>query len=258
MRTKQIRVAYKKSNSDQVAFCETFKSLLSGLVMYINNHAKTGVSWNPKGLDSVSLGMNSGQSTSVAASSSSAVQPTVAPPSHRPPVGGGGMGNIFGELSKGLNVTKGLKKVTKDQQTWRAEYAGKGEKVVEPKSPPQNEVAPTNRAAGSLKPKGPPIKEFMQQGNKWVVENQTSAEGVVTIEITDLKQIVYIYGSMGATIDIKGKCKMVTIDSCKKTQVLVDDAISAVEMVNCHGMKLQVTVARSPTYRLASFSLSPD
>lgn len=30
---------------------------------------------------------------------------------------------------------------------------------------------------------------------------------------------VYIYGCMDATIDIKGKCKMVAIDSCKKTQV---------------------------------------
>lgn len=30
---------------------------------------------------------------------------------------------------------------------------------------------------------------------------------------------VYIYGCADATIDIKGKCKMVAIDGCKKTQV---------------------------------------
>lgn len=30
---------------------------------------------------------------------------------------------------------------------------------------------------------------------------------------------VYIYGCVDATIDIKGKCKMVAIDGCKKTKV---------------------------------------
>ncbi len=213
---------------------------------YISNHAKTGVSWNPKGLDSVSFGTKSVQSTSVGASSPPPVQPTTAASAHRPHGGGGGIGNVFGELNKGLNVTMGLKKVTKDQQTWREEYVGKEEEAVDSKSPPQKAVAPANRAAASLKPKGPPIKEFVQQGNKWVIENQTSVEGVVTVEIADIKQIVYIYGCIGATIDIKGKCKMVTIDSCKKTQVLVDDAISSVETVNCHGMKLQVVAAMLP------------
>lgn len=30
---------------------------------------------------------------------------------------------------------------------------------------------------------------------------------------------VYIYGCVDATIDIKGKCKMVAIDGCKKAKV---------------------------------------
>lgn len=30
---------------------------------------------------------------------------------------------------------------------------------------------------------------------------------------------VYIYGCVDATIDIKGKCKMVAIDGCKKSKV---------------------------------------
>lgn len=32
---------------------------------------------------------------------------------------------------------------------------------------------------------------------------------------------VYIYGCVDATIDIKGKCKMVAIDGCKKTKVRI-------------------------------------
>ncbi len=56
---------YRKTNPDHIAFCDTFKSLLSGLVAYISNHAKTGVSWNPKGQDAVSVisKLKSGQST---------------------------------------------------------------------------------------------------------------------------------------------------------------------------------------------------
>ncbi len=208
---------------------------------YISNHAKTGVTWNPKGQgqDAVSYiaKQKSGQSIAASTGEISVSQPpaqtmTGASAHRSAGGGGGGMGSIFGELNKGLNVTKGLKKVTKDQQTWRAEYSGREEKVGTSHSN-------SNRAALS-KPKGPPIKEFVQQGNKWVIENQSSVEGVVTVEVTDIKQIVYIYGCIGATIDIKGKCKTVTIDSCKKTQVLVDDAISSVELVNCHGVKLQV------------------
>ncbi len=243
----QIRMQHKKTNPDHVAFCNTFKSLLSGLVAYISNHAKTGVTWNPKGQDVVSFIAKPkfGQSTAAGASEISApplppVQPTTAASAHRPTGGGGGggIGNVFGELNKGLNVTKGLKKVTKDQQTWQAEYSGREEKVVLS----QPKAVAANRSAASLKPKGPPINKLVQQGNKWVIENQSSVEGVVTVEVTDIKQIVYIYGCIGATIDIKGKCKMVTIDSCKKTQVLVDDAISSVESVNCQGMKLQVVM----------------
>ncbi|CAN0559581.1 unnamed protein product, partial [Ectocarpus sp. 12 AP-2014] len=51
---------------------------------------------------------------------------------------------------------------------------------------------------------------------------------------------VYIYGCVDATIDIKGKCKMVAIDGCKKTKVLLDDAISSVELVNCQRIQVQV------------------
>ncbi|CAN0296723.1 unnamed protein product, partial [Ectocarpus fasciculatus] len=75
---------------------------------------------------------------------------------------------------------------------------------------------------------------------KWIVENQGSSNGVVTVEVTDKKHQVYIYGCVDATIDIKGKCKMVAIDGCKKTKVLLDDAISSVELVNCQRIQVQV------------------
>lgn len=40
-------------------------------------------------------------------------------------------------------------------------------------------------------PKGTPKVEFTQIGMKWVVENQGSSDGVVTIEVTDKKHQVW-------------------------------------------------------------------
>lgn len=39
-------------------------------------------------------------------------------------------------------------------------------------------------------PKGPPKMEFMQHGMKWIVENQGSSNGVVSVEVTDKKHQV--------------------------------------------------------------------
>ena len=58
------------------------------------------------------------------------------------------------------------------------------------------------------------------------------ASGVVTIKIEDIKQNVYIFGCVGATINIDGKCKSVIIDTCKKTRVTFDEVFSTCETVN--------------------------
>ena len=71
------------------------------------------------------------------------------------------------------------------------------------------------------------------------MENQTNANGVVEVQITDVRQAVYISGCVEATINIIGKCKSVMIDGCKKTKVLFDDCVSACEMVNCQRMQVQ-------------------
>ena len=76
-----------------------------------------------------------------------------------------------------------------------------------------------------------PIHAYRYQGagHKWIVENQTT---FCTVEIQDLRETVYIYGCAGATIDVKGKCKSIIIDTCKKVNVLFDIAIASCEVVN--------------------------
>lgn len=50
-----------------------------------------------------------------------------------------------------------------------------------------------DRRTGSpnlLQPKGTPKMEFVQQGMKWIVENQGSSNGVVSVKVTDKKHQV--------------------------------------------------------------------
>lgn len=46
-----IRKEYRTTNPDQIAFCNTFKTLLLELMVYVKEHHTTGVTWNPKGMD---------------------------------------------------------------------------------------------------------------------------------------------------------------------------------------------------------------
>ncbi|CAM9862612.1 unnamed protein product [Ectocarpus fasciculatus] len=223
----KVRMQYRKTNPEQAAFCDTLKALLTGLLAYVQGNHKTGLEWNAKGGDCAAFS-GGGSAPPAPPAAARAAAPA------RPAMGGGNNA-LFGELSKGLAVTSGLKKVTKDQQTWRKEF-----KADEAAPTPAAKAAPKPFASAKAGPKGPPKLEFMQQGMKWIVENQGSSNGVVTVEVTDKKHQVYIYGCVDATIDIKGKCKMVAIDGCKKTKVLLDDAISSVELVNCQRIQVQV------------------
>ena len=58
--------------------------------------------------------------------------------------------------------------------------------------------------------------------------------------MADVKQSVAIYGCFQATINVTGKCKGITIDSCEQVKVLLDTAISAIELVNCKRMQIQI------------------
>lgn len=62
------------SENPQVAFCDTLKALLTELLSYVQAHHKTGLDWNPKGIDVASY--------SGSASGSGAVPP--APPAMPP------------------------------------------------------------------------------------------------------------------------------------------------------------------------------
>lgn len=61
-----------------------------------------------------------------------------------------------------------------------------------------------------------------------------------------MKQGAYIFGCNGCTITIKGKIGAVTLDSCKKTALVVDNVVSSIDIVNCKSIQTQI-LGRVPT-----------
>jgi adenylyl cyclase-associated protein len=217
----KIRMQHKNTDGGEphIAFVTTFKNLLNELVNYIKAHHTTGVTYNPQGGDV----------------SAASVAPAPAPAAAKPAAkagSGGGLADVFAgikSIDQSSGKTAGLKAVSKDQQTWRKEYAG-GDKPAPVKK------APVKRK--EEKPTKPAVCEL--QRDKWVVEYQSSDQGVCEVAMASVKQQAYIYGCIGATINVTGKCKSIVVDSCKKTKVLFDSAISSCELVNCQRMQIQV------------------
>ena len=223
-----IRKEYKNTNPDHIAFCNTFKTVLSELCIYIKEHHTTGVTWNPKGVDakdydgkSAGVGAAPAAAAPVAAVQKSAPTATVA------------KADLFAALNKDSAITSGLKKVTKDMQTWRSEYKGGDAPAAAPVA-----AAPKPAVAKKDVMKYPPKCDFDAASNKWQVEYQTAEQGVVSIEIKDKKETVYILGCVGATINITGKCKSIVVDSCKRTKVMFQSAMASCEVVNCQRVQI--------------------
>lgn len=224
-----IRKEFRTTNPDQIAFCDTFKALLTELKAYVKENHTTGLTWNPKGVDVSEYNPDSAPTSAPAA----APKPVPAAPAATTTSAPAAKGDLFAALNKEGAVTAGLKKVTKDMQTWRSEY--KGGDAPAPAAP--KAAAPVKAAAPQVK--GPPKLEFQEASNKWIVENQWQ-DSPITIEIKDKKETVYIYGCFGATIQIKGKCKSIVVDSCKRTNVFFDVAMASCEVVNSQRMNIHV------------------
>lgn len=240
----KIRKEYKGKDDVEAhtKFCDTMKALVMDLSAYLKEYHLSGLAWNPHGKDvsEVKLGGGSGESAVV-------LPKKVAAPAAIGGAGGAAAG-IFSELKKkqtgaGDSAATGLKKVTRDQQTWRKEYKTDGDAPA-PVAAPKPAAAAPKKFGSTKKPLGPPKCEYQDRGCKWNVENQTKDTcegGVCKVVVTDPKQQVYIYKCENVTIQITGKIKSVIVDSCTKVGVIFDQAISACEVVNCSRVQVQCT-----------------
>ncbi|KAL3764743.1 hypothetical protein ACHAW5_011294 [Stephanodiscus triporus] len=242
----KIRKEYKgKGNEGEghVRFCDAMKALVLDLSAYLKEHHLSGLAWNPRGKDFAEAKV--GEGGGVASGNAKKAGPVVT--SASAPSTGGSAGGVFAELMKkktedGSSAATGLKKVTREQQTWRKEYKkDDGAAPVKPDAPTKPVTA---TKFGAKKTLGTPKCEYQERGCKWIIENQTKETcegGVCKVTVTDAKQQVYIYNCENATVQITGKLKSIILDSCVKLGVIFDTAISACEIVNCKSVQVQAT-----------------
>lgn len=222
-----IRKEFRGVNADQIAFCDTFKALLTELMAYVKEYHTTGVAWNKNGVDISQYSESAASAAPAAAAAAPAA--AQAKPAAAPAAPAAAKADLFSALNKEGAITSGLKKVTKDMQTWRAEYKG-GDGPA-----PAAAAAAPKPAAAAAALKGPAKLEFQEGASKWLVEYQTAP---VSININEKKETVYIFGCVGATVEVKGKCKSIVVDSCKKTVVYFDSAFASCEVVNSQRMQI--------------------
>lgn len=220
-----IRKEFRNINADQIAFCDTFKGILTGMMAYVKEFHTTGVAWNPKGIDTKDY--EKGASPAPAAAKPPAPPAEAAKVDAPAATGAKPAVNLLAALQEKGNVTAGLKAVSKEQQTWRAEYKGDKSEPAKPKAP----VA--KRPVEQVK--GTPKIEFVGPQNKWYVQYQSGPEEVV-VTIKDKKESVYILGCLNASIRVVGKCNGIIVDSCKKCNVVFDTTMASFELVNCQRM----------------------
>ena len=208
---------------------------LQDLQAYVKKFYTTGLTWNPKGVEAAVK----------AAGAAGAPPPPPPCPGPPPPPPAGSLdltapdptknarADLLAALSKGSDVTKGLKKVTDDQKTHK-NPALKSSGVVLMKEKSQ----PAKTFGKPVIADKPPKLEL--DGKKWNVEffkNKADLE----ISNVEVNQSVYVYKCEGSTIKVNGKCNNIIIDGCKKTAVVFGSVVSSIEFINCQSVQMQVS-----------------
>lgn len=168
---------------DQVEWIQSFYQIFRDLTEYVKQYFPNGIPWNPQGQSAADIAK--AISTSGAAAPPPPAPPAAAggapppPPPGPPPVlqikeqapakADSGLGAVFGEINKGSDVTKGLRKVDKSQMTHKNPSLRAGSTVTE-----HGASAGVKSAAPGKKPKPesmrlkkPPKQEL--DGNKWTI-----------------------------------------------------------------------------------------
>jgi len=192
---------------------------------YIKAHHLAGLTFNPRGGDVKSY------------AGSAAPAPKAAPKAVVAEKPGAALGAALAGLQNATDLqSKGLRKVTKEEQTWRKEFAGGA------KPAPAKRAFPKAAPKKQTVTKGEPKTSLDKVRKKWLVENQTKEQGVVTVDVDAAeghKYSVYIACCYEATIVVSNKCNSIVVDGCQKCQVVFESCIASFEVVNAKSMKVQ-------------------
>jgi adenylyl cyclase-associated protein len=217
----RVLVSAKGTKQEEYEWALNFNKFCKSYIDYVKAYHTTGLSWNPQGGD---------------AATATPSAPSTAPPSTAPaPVKSGGAAALFGEISKGTDISKGLKKVTPDMKTKHRDPND-----TEGLKPKEKTTTTTVKAAPAKKD---PI--FKQEGSKWTIAHQVS---VPDMKITEGDKIdsFLILSCEKSSITITNKVNSIIIEGCKRVSVKVESIISSVEIVNSQNIDL-ICSGRIPT-----------
>jgi adenylyl cyclase-associated protein len=248
----------RKEHKGKTAHDEWVKSLLQMLNAirdYAKEFHKAGLTWSYKAQGAKPCSEYAGSSTPPAAAKASSMPPA-ARANPTPSTSGEEDGAAkaarnrtalfaqLGKIDQSSGKTAGLRSVKKDANGKKFVEDDKSNKMTAAK---KARLARMRGSSGSgaggaakkaIKTVRPPIKEL--RGKKWAIENQPKGSVVQLGEDEcSIKQTVYIYNCEGSTIQINGKVNTITVDKCKKTNVIFNNLMGGCELVNCKSVKVQ-------------------
>ncbi|KRZ71694.1 Adenylyl cyclase-associated protein 2, partial [Trichinella papuae] len=150
---------------------------------------------------------------------------------------------LFAQINKGLDITKGLRRVTPDMQMHKNPTLRTATPVCKPAVAAKPAYLTKNLPSAKQDTTRTPV--LTCDDKKWLIENHVDNKDI-KIEITDMKQVMYIYRCENCVIVVKGKLNSIALDSCKKTSLLFDNIVSSLEIINCQKMQIQ-TMGTMPT-----------
>jgi len=222
---------YKGKDETQMEWIRGFNGFLKGIEKFIKENHRTGLEWTGKD-DAKSFVAGGGAKPSAGVTADAASKKAAVPTPSKSAADAPVATNVMKELSKGLDVTAGLKKVDKSEMTHKNPALRAGGVVVAKDDASKVSAAKKGMPTGTAK--------FALVGNKWTVEFQDGNKTIV-IDKPEIKHTVYIYGCFDSVIQIKGKVNQITLDSCRKTSVVCTDVLSSVDLVNNSGVQVQCT-----------------
>ncbi|XP_064381833.1 adenylyl cyclase-associated protein 1-like [Halichondria panicea] len=223
---------FKGKDEKRVEWVRAFTGSFAELQTYVKDNHTTGLVWNKQG----SVCAGGAPPPPASAGPPPPPPPAVLPPTDAPKPSGdaAAKANLFASLNKGADVTKGLKKVSKDQMTHKNPALRVSSVVKEGEIKKTTSSAPKAMATTVKKP---PVCQL--QNKKWVVEYQDNNPSL-TISETNAKQSVYVFRCTKTTIKVTGKVNSIILDNCKRVALCFDDVISSCEVINSSSVQVQI------------------
>lgn len=155
------------------------------------------------------------------------------------------MGAVFDQISRGSDVTSGLRKVEKSEMTHKNPSLRASAPI--PSAPSRSSSQSSSRGKSpmpskkpkpeSMRTRKPPRKEL--DGNKWLIENYDNPGQMLEIDAT-INHSILISRCNKTTVRVIGKANAISLDNCTQCSLVIDSLISAVDVIKSSRFELQV------------------